>query len=84
MPHESTVGHENKVSSDRTDPHAFDRQRSKDICKEPKTGSLPNPVIQRLQSVPHLRAETPTKVTHSHDFDYDIDDTSSTGSDKST
>lgn len=70
LPHESTVSHENTIPAD---DFTIARQRS--VNNENK--------YAKVQHVPHLRPETPTKVTHHHDDD-DFEETSSNSSDKST
>lgn len=70
LPHESTVSHENTIPAD---DFTIARQRS--LNNENK--------YAKVQHVPHLRPETPTKVTHHHDDD-DFEETSSNSSDKST
>ncbi|KAK3094619.1 hypothetical protein FSP39_004109 [Pinctada imbricata] len=79
MAHESTVDHHGKLAAESSHPQAYFRQRSNDI--RPRPGG--SPVLQTQQSIPHLRAQTPTRLTHNIDFD-DFDETSSTGSDKSS
>lgn len=72
LPHESTVKHENTLLLDESQTLLVTRQRSNPGEK----------VLKKMVSVPHLRAETPLRVTHHHDDD-DFEDTSSTSSEKS-
>ena len=71
LPHESTVSHENNPSP--ANDFTITRQRS-----NPEGNKY-----MKVQRVPHLRPETPTKVTHHHDDD-DFEETSSNSSDKSS
>lgn len=77
MPHESTVGHEQTFPLES--PLAV-RSRTSSIAAEPVDNSTKHPrVLDRHPSLlPHLRADTPKKLTHHHD-----DDDSDEESDKS-
>lgn len=72
LPHESTVSHGETIAP--ADDFTIARQRSVN------SGTRK---CARVQHVPHVRPETPTKVTHHHDDD-DFEETSSNSSDKSS
>lgn len=72
MPHESTVAHDNKLHIENSQPF---RQRivvEKDETQNSKTSRVP----VHPEGLPHLRADTPPKVTHHHDDD-DFEDAAS-------
>lgn len=73
MPHESTVGHEQPFVLES--PMAI-RSRTNSVAVDPEIVHKASKKLDRLPSlVPHLRADTPKKVTHHHDDDdYDEDD----------
>ena len=76
MPHESTVGHDDSPPND--DTNFASRIRSSSLTQETESPILKKPrkpeENDTLKHVPHLRADTPTKLTHYHDED-DSDDT---------
>lgn len=77
MPHESTVEHDNTYQLEDGDTSIGLRQRP-DNFKFGSPSKVPKP-----QSVPHLHADMPSKVTHFHDEDDSDDDSNSASSDKS-
>jgi 5'-nucleotidase len=71
MPHESTVAHEQRFVADSP---MFSRSRQASVLDgkevEPCVPSAKTKVLERSQSLlPHVRPETPRKVTHHHDED---------------
>ncbi|CAG7717894.1 unnamed protein product [Allacma fusca] len=79
MPHESTVAHEEPFNADNS---TFSRSRQTSVLDGQETVNRDNHVVapvktkvnakvlERSQSVvPHIRPETPRKVTHNHDED---------------
>lgn len=74
MPHESTVGHDDSPPND--DANFVSRTRSSSLSQETESPILKKPrkPEDNDKHVPHLRADTPTKLTHYHDGD-DSDDT---------
>lgn len=75
MPHESTVGHDSYPTDDS---NFASQSRSSSLTQEMESPILKKPrkpeENNTLKTVPHLRADTPTKLTHCHDED-DSDDT---------
>lgn len=73
MPHESTVEHERvEPVVSETPPATVHHSRSvdEDTEAEPVNGAVTSHLSKKRDSnVPHLRPETPRRVTHHHDED---------------
>lgn len=80
LPHESTVQHEQRFKVE--EPTISRARSSKGAPNDENTSDLTHQITMdfnnRLQvskeSVPHLRPNTPTQVTHTHDEDFSDDD----------
>jgi len=73
MPHESTVAHEQRFTADSP---IFSRSRQasvfdgNEVPEHKVCNNTKAKVLERSQSLlPHVRPETPRKVTHHHDED---------------
>ena len=76
MPHESTVDRE---SEEESDPEVLSNIAPRWRDSEGKESKRPR-LAQVDSLVPHLRAETPKKITHHHDEDDSDDEGSSSSS----